>query len=87
MQKKCFMKIADKIIADINAAKENTLRGVIEKIEGRPAELSDAENIILASFPPHISPYKQMVIYRDIQIGVMDVDMVGMVVTFTPIVE
>lgn len=81
------MQIVDKIIADINAAKEEIIRGVIEKIEGRPAELSDAENIILASYPPHISSSKQMVIYREIHIGVMDVDLVGQVVTFTPIVE
>lgn len=81
------MQIVDKIIADINAAKESIIRGLIEKIEGRPADFSDAENIILASYPPHISPYKQMVIYRDVHIGVMDVDLVEQVVTFTPIVE
>ena len=49
------MQIVNKIIADINAAKENIIRDVIEKIEGRPAKLSDAENIILASCSPHSS--------------------------------
>ena len=79
------MQILDKIIADINTARENIIRGVIEKIEGRPAELSDAENLILASYPTHISSSKQMIIYRDIHIGFIDVDVVGQIVTFTPI--
>lgn len=81
------MQLIYNVIADINGAKEKILRELIEKVEGRPAILQDAKNLVLASFPPHFDAHRERVIYRDVQLGDIQVDMVGMVVRFIPIVE
>lgn len=81
------MQLINNIIADINGAKEKILRELIEKIEGRPATLQDAENIVLATFPETIYVNRERVIYRDVPLGDIVVDSTEMVVKFIPIVE
>lgn len=76
-------KMLDNIIANINDIKGVILQHVIEQIEGRPAELSDAQNIVLAT-DISISPSMQMVVYRGVHIGNIDFNMIERNVTFTP---
>lgn len=81
------MQLINNVIADINGAKEKILRDLIEKIEGRPATLQDAENLIIARHPPHLKHTRERIIYRDIQLGDIEVDIEDMVVRFIPIAK
>jgi hypothetical protein len=81
------MEIVNIVICGIYAAKESILRGLIEKIEGRPAVLSDAENFVLVKYPPYFCENRERVIYRDIHLGDIEVDMAEKFVKFIPIVE
>jgi len=81
------MEIVNIVIADINQIKENILRDLIEKIEGRPAELADAKNLALITYPHNFLKDRQRVVYLDIELGDLEVDMIEMVVKFIPIVE
>lgn len=81
------MEIVNKVIADINQAKEQILRELISKIEGRPALDTDAENLILARHPPHIYTSRERVIYKNVQIGDLEVSIEKMTVSFIPIIE
>lgn len=81
------MELINNVIADINTAKEKILLELIEKIEGRKPVLQDAENLILAKHPPHISNTRERVIYRNVQLGDIEVDTSEMVVRFIPIIE
>jgi len=78
-------KMIDEAFSRIIEAKETILRQVIEKIEGRPAELSDAKNINLASVM-ECHPYnRQLVIYRGVHIGYIEVNLIEMFIEFVPI--
>jgi len=77
-------RILRSVISGINAAKENILRQIVEQIEGRPAELLDAKNFILARYSSFKSPDMQMVIYKNVHVGNIDVNMIERTVTFTP---
>lgn len=81
------MQLINNVIADINSTKEKILRELIEKIEGRPFTLQDVENLILAKHPPHPKRTRERVIYRDVQLGDIEVDIEDMVVRFIPIAE
>jgi hypothetical protein len=75
-------EVEDYFVFNINETKEKVLRELIEKIEGRPAELSDAKNITLGSYPSEF--YRQMVIYKDVHIGYLEMDMGNMSINFIP---
>jgi len=77
-------RILRSVISGINAAKENILRQIVEQIEGRPAELLDAKNFILARYSSFKSHDMQMVIYKNVHVGNIDVNMIERTVTFTP---
>jgi hypothetical protein len=78
------MGILEKIIAVIESAKSDVLKKVVEDIEGRPADVSDFENIVLARYSFLKSPNRQMVVYKDVHVGYIDIDMVERCVIFTP---
>jgi hypothetical protein len=78
------MELLQKIIAGIESAKSDVLKKVVQDIEGRPAEISDGENLILARYTFFKSPHRQMVIYKDVHVGDIDIDMDKQVVRFTP---
>lgn len=81
------MQLINNVIVDIAGAKEKILRELIEKVEGRPATLQDAENLTLVTHPPHLGDHRQRVIYRHIQLGDIEVDIVHMFVRFIPLGE
>lgn len=78
-------EVLSNIIVDISSAKEQILRDLIEKIEGRPAVSSDTENIIIASYPRSLNNNRERILYKDIQLGDIEVDVNEMVVRFIPI--
>lgn len=78
------MQLINNAIADITAAKEKILNELIEKIEGRPVILRDVENLIIATRPSHFNTILERVIYRDIELVDIEVDMVAMTVQFIP---
>lgn len=61
--------LLNSILPQINAAKEQILRGIVEKIEGRPAEIEDGARFILkkASSWPDLS----LVYYKGVYMGEM----------------
>jgi hypothetical protein len=81
------MQLINNVLVYIAGAKEKIIRELIEKVECRPATLQDAENVILVTHSLSLDAHRQRVIYRDIQLGDIEVDMVGMVVRFIPICE
>ena len=75
------------IIEDISSAKEQILCELIEKIEGRPAVSTDAKNLIIAIYSPNLKNSRERIIYKNIQLGDIEVDTEQMVVRFIPIVD
>lgn len=76
------MNIINHIISDISTAKEKIIKDLIHQVEGRPYVLDDAKNIIVAQ---QIGFMKELIIYKNIQLGYIEVDMKEMAVKFTPI--
>lgn len=77
----------EEAIRNVQSAKDEILRNLIEKIEGRAAILSDADNLTLISYQIDISFLiitKQQVIYKGVTLGDIEISMRDMVVRFIP---
>ena len=62
-------------------AKENVLKNIVEQIEKRTATIEDGRFFTLIR---RAGSNKELVIYKDIEVGYIETDLVKMTVTFTP---
>jgi len=81
------MKILDQSIENIISVREQVLGELISKIEKRPAEYSDAKNLILEQIQLDILTSTTRVFYKNIYLGNIIVSFETANVSFIPYTE